>query len=133
MEVKFRIWVEKDGEHVIGRGGARILRAIKEEGSISAASRKLGMSYKYVWDYLRRMERVVGKVVESSKGGKTGGKSVLTEKGEEVLRLYELYEKLVEAVISGKYVRGTVAGGKVVLEEPIEENTKVLVLAEQDC
>ena len=56
MEIKWRIWIEKDGKHVIGKGGAEILRAIKEEGSIAAASKRLGMSYKYVWNtsFLKR-------------------------------------------------------------------------------
>ncbi len=132
VEIKFRLWIEKDGEHVIGKGGAKILRAIKEEGSISAASRKLEMSYKYVWDYVRKMEKVVGKVVESTKGGKSGGKSVLTEKGEELLRMYEFYEHLLSSIASGRFVRGKVVKGKIVTDSPIEEGKNVLILIEED-
>lgn len=96
METKFRLWIEKDGEHVAGKGGVAILKAIDEEGSISAASKKLGMSYRYVWGYIRRMESVVGKVVESEKGGSGGGKTVLTEKGREIVKIYEFYANILK-------------------------------------
>ncbi len=127
MEVKFRIWIEKDGKHVIGRGGAKILKAIKEEGSISAASKKLGMSYKYVWAYVKKMENVVGQVVKSTKGGRSGGKSELTEIGEEILELYEYYENLVNTLISGKYVEGIVKEGKIIPEGEVN-GERVIIL-----
>jgi len=40
---------------VIGKGGAEILQQIKEERSISKAAEKLGMSYRYVWNYLQKI------------------------------------------------------------------------------
>lgn len=103
METKFRLWIEKDGEHVVGKGGVAILKAIDEEGSISAASKKLGMSYRYVWGYIKRMESVVGKVVESEKGGSGGGRTVLTEKGREIVRLYEFYATILKKLSEGDF------------------------------
>jgi len=131
MEIKFKIWLEKDGAHVIGKGGAVILRKIQEEGSISAASRELNMSYKYVWDYLKKMEKAVGKVVKSKKGGKSGGSSILTEKGKEILQTYEFYEKLISSIISKNFVRGIVEGNVVKLKGEFEDGSKVIVM--EDC
>lgn len=114
MDIKFRVWIEKGEKHVAGKGGVAILKAIDEEGSISGASKKLGMSYRYVWGYIRRMEEAVGKVVESEKGGSRGGKTVLTEKGKEIVRLYEFYEKLVKKLGKGEFERVRVREGEVV-------------------
>jgi molybdate transport system regulatory protein len=99
MKVAWRVWLEKDGEHLLGKGGAEILSAIKEYGSISKAAEKLGMSYRYVWNYLKRMEEVLGtKVVDARRGGAKGGRAELTEFGERVLRQYRRIEKYIEDV-----------------------------------
>lgn len=102
MELKWRFWFEKDGMLVLGKGGAEILRAIKEHGSISAAARSLGMSYRFVWKYLKRMESVLGSpVVEKERGGKTGGGTKLTPLGESILEQYDSIEEYLKK-ISGK-------------------------------
>ncbi len=114
MDIKFRLWIEKEEKHVAGKGGVAILKAIDEEGSISGASKKLGMSYRYVWGYVKKMEEAVGKVVESEKGGSGGGRTVLTEKGKEIVRLYEFYENLVKKLGKGEFKKVTVREGEVI-------------------
>ena len=128
MEIKWRIWIEKDGKHVIGKGGAEILRAIKEEGSIAAASKRLGMSYKYVWNYLKKIEGSVGKVVEKVRGGREGGKTVLTTIGEEILSTYDYYESMAESIFSSEILEGRVKEGKLIINGEIDDGDKVLVL-----
>lgn len=127
MEIKFKIWIEKDGEHVIGKGGARILRMIDEEGSISAASKKLGMSYRYVWGYVRRIESVVGRVVSSYKGGSKGGRSVLTERGREIVKHYEFYEKIIGKLVSKEFIMGKVENGKIFPEKELEDGEVIIL------
>ena len=53
----FRLYLNSNGERVLGKGGALILEAIDEHGSIALAAEELGMSYKFVWDYLGRMKQ----------------------------------------------------------------------------
>jgi len=113
MDIKFRLWIEKEERHVAGKGGVAILKAIDEEGSISGASKKLGMSYRYVWGYIKKMEKAVGKVVESEKGGSGGGKTILTERGKEIVRLYEFYENLVKKLGKGEFKKVIVREGEV--------------------
>lgn len=125
MDIRFRVWIEKGGNHVAGKGGVAILKAIEEEGSISAASKKLGMSYRYVWGYIKKMEEVIGKVVESEKGGSGRGKTVLTEKGREIVRLYEFYESIVKKLASGDFERVEVRDGKVTPE--VQDGEYVLI------
>lgn len=106
MEVKFKVWIEKNGKHVIGKGGAEILRAIKEYGSISKAAKSLNMSYKYVWNYLNKIEQALGeKIVVRERGGKEGGKTSLTDLGEEIL---DVYFGLVEKMKNQNFEKGVV-------------------------
>ena len=99
-----KLWLEYKGKPVLGKGGAEILQADKEERSISKAARKLGMSYRYVWNYLERMNKVLGKpVIKTFRGGKYGGGgAVLTETGESILREYKRMEGYVGAVLSDR-------------------------------
>ncbi|MFQ6085100.1 MAG: TOBE domain-containing protein [Candidatus Bathyarchaeia archaeon] len=85
-----RIWLEYEGEPILGKEGAEILEAIKEEGSLSKAARKVGMSYRYVWNYLAKVQRTLGEpVVSTYKGGKAGGGGgKLTDLGESLLKDY---------------------------------------------
>jgi len=85
-----KVWLEYKGEPLIGKGGAKILEAIKQVESISKAAKKAEMSYRYVWNYLAKLERTLGEpVVKTFKGGsKGGGGAVLTELGATLLREY---------------------------------------------
>ncbi|AEA47747.1 winged helix-turn-helix domain-containing protein [Archaeoglobus veneficus] len=109
MELKWRIWFEKDGKHVMGKGGAEILRAIKEHGSLAKAAKALGMSYRFAWKYVTKMEKTLGeKIVERERGGREGGGAKLTKLGEEILRMYEEAERLFSARSGGVETLGRV-------------------------
>ena len=45
-KIKSRIWIEVDGEILLGEGRVSLLKAIEKTGSLSKASKSLGMSYK---------------------------------------------------------------------------------------
>ncbi len=93
----FKVWLEVDGKPVVGRGGVKILQAIEKEGSIGKAAKSLGMSYRYVWAYLRRINKVLGvSVVESRVGGLGGGETRLTETGLWLVKEYLRVEKILE-------------------------------------
>jgi molybdate transport system regulatory protein len=102
MEVKVRFWLEKDCKPIIGKGGYEILKAIERFGSIAKASEALGMSYKFVWQYLKRIEKNLGvPVVEMIKGGKNKGGTRLTQAGKELIRQYEIIESLINMALMG--------------------------------
>jgi len=75
-----KIWIENDqGEMVFGAGQLKILETIENEGSISAAAKKMKMGYRSMWGKLKKMEQRLGKqVLIRKKGGASGGTSVLT-------------------------------------------------------
>lgn len=81
------------GSDMIGPGKAELLQRIDETGSISAAGRGMGMSYKRAWMLVETMNAMFrAPLVESSRGGARGGGAALTAEGREVLALYRRIE-----------------------------------------
>ncbi|RLL71458.1 winged helix-turn-helix domain-containing protein [Paenirhodobacter hankyongi] len=77
------------GKLVFGPGKADLLQAISEEGSISAAGRRMGMSYKRAWSLVEEMNDAFAEpLVLSARGGAHGGGAQLTATGQAVLAEY---------------------------------------------
>lgn len=90
---RLRIRVSFDAGLVLGPGKADLLEAVRETGSISAAGKRMKMSYKRAWDLIDAMNRHFREpVVHASKGGSGGGGAGLTPFGEEVLAVYRRIE-----------------------------------------
>ena len=96
-----KVWIEYNGKPVLGKGGAKILKAISKERSISEAARTLNMSYRYVWNYLQKIQKVVEEpVVETFRGGKTGGGgATLTALGQSLINEYQRVEGFMSEVL----------------------------------
>ena len=96
-----KVWLEYKGDPLLGKGGAQILEAIKEVKSISKAAKKVGMSYRYVWNYLAKIEKTLQEpVVQTYKGGrKGGGGAYLTKLGENLLKEYRRVEGYVGEIL----------------------------------
>lgn len=76
-----------------GPGRAQLLEGIRDTGSISAAGRRMKMSYSRAWGLVEAMNREFRRpLVASAKGGASHGGAVLTPLGEEVLRRYRRME-----------------------------------------
>jgi molybdate transport system regulatory protein len=85
-------------ERAFGPGRADVLAAIEREGSISAAGRALGMSYRYTWLLVDSMNRCFReRLVETASGGTRGGGAGLTEAGRSVLAAYRALEAELHA------------------------------------
>lgn len=107
-EPRFRLRIGRDKELALGPGKIALLEAIHETGSISAAGRKLGMSYRRAWLLVDAMNRAfLQPVIETSTGGREGGGTLLTATGEEVIRRYRRIEALAMDV-SGRDIRAIV-------------------------
>jgi len=82
----------------IGPGKVRLLELIAQTGSISAAGREMDMSYRRAWMLVRELNETLGTaVVETRKGGTTGGGAELTRAGRQVIRCYRALEKKAAA------------------------------------
>ena len=77
-----KVWLDVDGRFVMGDGGLRLLSAIAERGSLVAAVRETGWSYRHAWGYLRRAENAIGEPLTRSQPGKGSRRgTALTECG----------------------------------------------------
>ena len=90
---RLRIRVVFDGAGMIGPGKAELLERIDRSGSIAAAGREMGMSYKRAWQLIGTLNAMFrDPVVDSTRGGPGGGGASLTPTGREVLQLYRRFE-----------------------------------------
>ncbi len=77
----------------IGPGKADLLNHIAETGSIAAAGRAMGMSYKRAWALVETLNTAFKTpLVHSSRGGAKGGGAELTELGRQILAVYRRIE-----------------------------------------
>ncbi|EHP68136.1 molybdenum-binding protein [Metallosphaera yellowstonensis MK1] len=104
MKFNFKIWIEdKEGKPVLGKGGVQLVRAILDSGSIAKASEQMNVSYKFAWQYVRRISLELGGI-EMRKGGKNAGGTEIDPKLLKIVRLYEQAQEEVRRILD-KYSR----------------------------
>jgi len=83
----------------LGPGKADLLEAITVQGSISAAARKMGMSYRRAWLLVDEMNRCFEPVlVETLRGGGLERGARVTDTGRAVLEAYREMEREAAAI-----------------------------------
>lgn len=84
------------GQGTTGQVGARriaLLEAIAEHGSIAAAAKAVGLSYKGAWDAVQALNNLFDRpLVISRAGGAHGGTASVTTDGEHVVAAFHLVE-----------------------------------------
>lgn len=90
-----------DADAYVGPGRADILELIEKTGSISAAGKAMGMSYKRAWQLVQALNAGFGApLVETARGGREQGGAVLTALGSAVLARYRHMQAATEAAIA---------------------------------
>jgi molybdate transport system regulatory protein len=90
----------------IGPGKAELVERIAAMGSISAAARAMGMSYRRAWQLVEAMNRACREpVVITAIGGKRGGGAEVTPFGRKLVRLFRTMEGKASAAISADLKR----------------------------
>jgi molybdate transport system regulatory protein len=78
----------------IGHGKIRLLEAVRDQGSIAAAGRKMGMSYRRAWLLIDALNELFGAPVVATKhGGPAGGGAELTPLGQRLVHHYRAIER----------------------------------------
>ncbi|MFP1631878.1 winged helix-turn-helix domain-containing protein [Zhengella sp. ZM62] len=100
---RLRLRILFGDDAMLGPGKADLLERIRDTGSIAAAGRAMGMSYKRAWSLVEAMNGFFrDPLVESSRGGTSGGGASLTAAGEQVLALYRAIEDETAAANAGR-------------------------------
>ncbi|NLE36091.1 MAG: LysR family transcriptional regulator [Bacteroidales bacterium] len=88
--LRYEMWLETIGKEPILDGeGFDLLLDLDQTGSLTASARNLGMSYRKAWGMLNDVERHLGfRLTEKRRGGAAGGRTVLSEKGVQLVRAY---------------------------------------------
>ncbi|OOP56034.1 MAG: hypothetical protein AYP45_11370 [Candidatus Brocadia carolinensis] len=106
MNVKFKIWIEENGGVAFAEGRRMLLEAVDRLGSLNAAAKELGMSYRAAWGKIKATEQALGmKLLEVTTGGKGGGGATLTPDAKELISKYKKYTTRMSHLIKSEFER----------------------------
>ncbi len=93
--------VDLGSERLLGPGKIRLLELIDRYGSIAAAGRAMGMSYRRAWLLVAELNREFQEpAVETQHGGRTGGGAVVTGFGHELIRRFRAIEAEARSAVA---------------------------------
>ena len=108
----------------LGPGKAMVLEAIERCGSISAAGRDIGMSYRRTWLLVDLLNRCwTQPLVQTARGGGGGGGTRLTELGRRVLDQYRAMEARVAVAARAEDYPDLLAALRAAPLPPTEEKS----------
>jgi molybdate transport system regulatory protein len=88
----------------IGPGKIALLEAIRDTGSISAAARAIGMSYRRAWLLVEEINRSLREpAVTAETGGARGGGATVTPVGLRIIELYRSIEEQARGAAGGEF------------------------------
>lgn len=93
LKIRSALTVETRHGPFAGKRWMQLLSAIKNSPSITAAAKQVGLSYKAAWDAIEAMNNLSDRpLVERSVGGRGGGGTRLTARGEQLVATFREVE-----------------------------------------
>jgi len=94
LKLRYKLWIEKDGEKVFGDGPLDILHRVEKTGSLRQAAEEINMSYSQAWNLIKDLERRLGfELLKRKVGGEKGGGSEITDKARELMMKFEIFRE----------------------------------------
>lgn len=91
--------LKSEGRPVVGRDRVALLEAVDKTGSITAAAKAVGLSYKAAWDALNAINNLLPRpAIVSQTGGKGGGGAVVTAEGYALITSFRSIEEKLSRV-----------------------------------
>jgi molybdate transport system regulatory protein len=85
----------------VGLERIALVEAVGELGSITAAAKRMGLSYKGAWDAIQALNNLFdAPLIAASAGGKAGGAAVVTPRGHAVIKAFREVEREIGAALS---------------------------------
>jgi molybdate transport system regulatory protein len=95
------VTLERPGLPRVALARVALLEAISELGSITAAAKRMGLSYKGAWDAVQALNNLFdGPLVEAAPGGKSGGRARLTARGIAVTDAFRRVQVEMDAALA---------------------------------
>jgi molybdate transport system regulatory protein len=105
MKISYRLWIEKDGTPVFGRGVHTLLKFIDKAGSLHKAAEEMEMSYRAAWGRIREYEKRLGiTLIEKGRQGRTGAK--LTPEGRKLMGDFAAVESKFDELVNSSELKG---------------------------
>ncbi len=103
--LRYKLWLTQiTGKDILGEEKFGLLRNIKRLGSLSAAARAMGISYRKAWGDIREAEALIGySLTIKERGGSKGGRSILTPNAEKLLEAYEALHRQLDENVEAAY------------------------------
>lgn len=103
MKVAYKVWLDNNGK-AFGEGPYQLLKRIKKTGSLHKAAMEMKMSYRKAWVTINAIEEKLGfLLLERKVGGTSGGGSIITPSGLELMKHYEQFRKEVKKALENIY------------------------------
>lgn len=93
MKAKVKVWIEDNENNLIfGGGKTQILEFIDETGSISEASKKVGMNYKKAWTHIKILQEYIDDELVIVNKGRNSGGTKLTPKAKQIMENFRVLQ-----------------------------------------
>ena len=99
FSINLRLEIIGPEKIILGPGKVELLILIDETGSIGEAARRMKMSYMKAWTLIQTMKPLV----QSARGGESGGGAKLTERGHKAIILYQKMERDSRRACAGSW------------------------------
>jgi molybdate transport system regulatory protein len=97
LKPRQKLWLNWDGVFLMGPRYLVFLDAVARTGTIRAAGRVVGWSYRTCLNRIRQMERVLGaKVLATARGGSRGGGARLTTEARRLVKVFAQWRRAVD-------------------------------------
>jgi len=104
LKLRYKIWIEKNGEKVFGDGPLDILYRVERTGSLRQAALEINMSYSQAWNLIKGLEERLGlKLLKRKVGGKRGGGSEITQEAGELMIKFKLFRGEADQSLNSLY------------------------------
>ena len=101
IEVNCQVSIKKSGVCFLDETKVELLKEIKMLGSLSAAAKKMKISYQHAWTLITEMNRIAPTpLVDKQRGGSKGGGAEITSYGDKILSDYSLIEAQLKNLVS---------------------------------
>lgn len=106
LKLNYKIWfTDKEDNGILGDGKWKILKAIDETGSLTAACDKLGITYRRTWNDLKTIEQQLGfALLEKSRGGVEGGSTSLTPEGKKLIKAFDDFHEKMDLIMQQHFI-----------------------------
>lgn len=95
------VTLERAGLPRVALARMALVEAVGELGSISAAARKVGLSYKAAWDAIQALNNLFdAPLITATPGGKAGGAALVTSRGRAVLAAFRRVQMEMDAALA---------------------------------